>query len=91
MLSSQAPRPAGNFFCSLPARIAEPFSFYGMALDGMWVLCGRKANRARGVQGMLADQQEKNHVCICVITDVFCFLKLTASKDQSKVFGRVGR
>lgn len=62
VLSSQAPRPVGNFFCCLPARIAELFSLYGMALNGMWVLRGRKANKAQGTQGMLAAQQEKNHL-----------------------------
>lgn len=58
VLSSQA---AGNFFCCLPARIAGLFSSSRIALNGMWVLSGRKTSKAQGIQGMLAGQQEKKH------------------------------
>lgn len=43
-----------------------------------------------GTQGTRAGQWEKT-TSESVVRDVICSLKLTASKDQSKVFGRVGR
>lgn len=43
-----------------------------------------------GTQGTCAGQWEKT-TSESVVRDVICSLKLTASKDQSKVFGRVGR
>lgn len=43
-----------------------------------------------GTQGIRAGQWEKN-TSESIVMDVICSVKLTASKDQSKVFGRAGR